>query len=98
MVFRVNAGSSRNPLVQRLLRLLAKQITRWGITPLADWNDREQDDARHADRLSKTFMTKQWQSTQTSTQTGKAWLFDIIIHDLATGNAVVAVFRVPSMN
>ena len=97
-VFRINAGSSRNPLVQRLLRLLAMQIQKHGVTPLVDWNDREQPDAKHADLLSKTFSTEQWSTLTTDSTTSRSWLIDLIIHDLNTGQAIAAVFRIPAMD
>jgi len=98
MVFRVNAGSSNNPLVQRLLRLIARQTTAFNITPLADWNDREQPDAKHADRLSKTFFLQDWAAFRPADVASRSWLFDIIVHDLHSGKAFGAVFRLPCLD
>ena len=98
MVFRVNAGSSRDQLVQRLLRLLARQITLFDITPIADWNERSFEDAVHADILSKTFTWDQWERMRPAEHRSRSWLIDIIIHDVASGQAVAAVFRIPSMD
>ena len=98
MVFRVNAGSSRNPLVQRLLRLVARQVQRHHIVALADWNDREQDDAKHADDLSKTFTQSVWRRMAVGADKHKSWLFDLVVHDIVSGKAFAAVFRIPSMD
>ena len=97
MAFRINAGSSSNPLVQRLLRLMAVQTTTYGTTYLADWNNRDQPDAQHADILSKTFSVQDWESIRTTHTARDSWLMDVIIHDLITGKAVMAVFRVPRL-
>ena len=77
---------------------MAAQISKYGVTPLVDWNDREQLDAKHADALSKTFSTDQWSSVATDTTASRSWLIDLIIHDLNTGQAVSAVFRIPAMD
>lgn len=100
MVFRTNAGSARDPLVQRLLRFMARLTTVWRVTFLADWNNRESPDARHADQLSKTFSPSQWQALAASAQrvTSKSWLFDLVIHDMHTGQVISAVFRIPRMD
>ena len=98
MVLRTNVGSSRNPLAQRLFRLLVKQGTLFGISPLADWNDREQKDAKHADLLSKTFSQDVWQRVAADADADKSWLFDLVVHDIVSGKAFLAVFRIPSMD
>ena len=103
MVFRTNAGSSRDHRVQRLLRLLARQITVHGITPLADWNHRSFADAIHVDKLSKVFSVTQWDSFQPASSPSpspshSSWHIDLVIHDLRTGRAVTAAFRIPSMH
>ena len=97
-VFRLLAGSSNNPLVQRLLRLIMKQCTKHNITNIGDWNDREQPDAVHADKLSKTFSPEDWECIRTTNKSNKqSWVIDIVIHDIVTGHAVTAAFRVPLM-
>ena len=100
MVFRTNAGSSRDSRVQRLLRLLARQITVFGITPLADWNHRSFADAVHADKLSKIFSVAQWHDLQPRSPStpGPSWIIDLILHDLTTGSITTAAFRIPAMH
>jgi phage terminase large subunit-like protein len=60
---------------------------------LADWNNRDQPLAVHADDLSKILTPAEW--THASRPTAPAWVFDLIIQEVESGKAVSTTIRIP---
>jgi hypothetical protein len=94
VVFRTNCGSCKNPLGRRLMQAMAQCLHLNQSHLLADWNNREQPDARHADDLSKVFMRWQWHP---DALTAKPWKFMLLIHHIATDEVVSAWIRIPRL-
>ena len=84
---RVNRGSCRGPLGRRLMTVIADSLYETDSHVIADWNNREQLLARHADLLSKIFSTLQWSDIQQ--QPGPPWIFDLFIK----GGSPPQIFR-----
>ena len=84
---RVNCGSCRSPLGRRLLTVTADALYESQSHIIADWNNREQPLARHADLLSKIFSTDQWSNIQQ--ESGPPWIFDLFIQ----GGSPTQIFR-----
>lgn len=94
VVFRINCGSCRNPLGRRLLQAMADSLHANQSHLIADWNNREQPDARHADDLSKVFTRDQWHPDALA---AKPWSFLLIIHHIASNETVSAWIRIPRL-
>ena len=98
LVFRLNAGSCGCPFTRRLLRMQQSSLDRAGSWCIADWNNRDQHDAVHADKISKVFHERFWRSVAAPADIRHTWCMDIVLHDLDTDEIYSAVFRVPSSN
>lgn len=61
---RINCGFCRSPLARRLLTVIADALYDTNSHMIADWNNREQPLAKHADILSKIFTAEQWENIQ----------------------------------
>lgn len=95
VAFRLNCGSCRNPLGRALITILADTLAANHCHILADWNNREQPHACHADDLSKVFSPSQWTSIQS--QSSRPWVLDLIIHDLNTDHIIQGSLRLPRL-
>ena len=94
VVFRTNCGSCRNPLGRRLLQAMSLCLHENEAHVLADWNNREQPDAKHADDLSKIFTREQWDREAIA---AKPWRFRIIIHQVNQDKVFSAWINVPRL-
>jgi hypothetical protein len=94
VVFRVNCGSCRNPLGRRLMQAMSLCLHNNDTHLLADWNNREQPDAKHADDLSKVFTREQWDQAAIA---AKPWRFRLIIHQLNNDKIFSAWINVPRL-
>ena len=90
---RLNCGSCRCPLGHRLIRNMHDKLFETDCHMLADWNNREQPHALHADDLSKVLTPLQW--SQHYPDTSPAWVFDLIIHHRGSGQVRSAAMRIP---
>ena len=95
VAFRINCGSCRNPLGRCLLTALADSLAASRCHILADWNNREQPHAVHADELSKVLEPYQW--TSLIHPSSKPWSFDLIVHELASQEVTHCSIRVPRL-
>ena len=95
VVFRINCGSCRNPLGRRLLTAMMDALAKNKSHILADWNNREQIAARHADDLSKVFSTEQWDIIRPEDE--QPWKFDLIIQDIESEECIACTIRIPRL-
>ena len=92
---RLNCGSCRSPLGLRLMRNMHDKLYETHCHMLADWNNREQPHAVHADDLSKILTPALWQ--QHFPHTGPAWVFDLVIHHRKSDQVRSASIRIPRL-
>ena len=90
---RINCGSCRSPLGRRLLTVIADALAESEGHILADWNDRDQPLAQHADDLSKILSPGGWASLERPTH--PPWMFDLFIH--AEGKTIQTSIRIPRL-
>jgi len=95
VVFRLNCGSCRNPLGRVLIQNSADALARTNSYLLADWNNREQPLAKHADQLSKILTEFEWNQIQTTNQ--PAWIVNLYIHDINSNTCISADMRIPRL-
>ena len=95
VVFRINCGSCRNPIGLQLFKVISNTLARSDNHILADWNNREQMIVRHADDLSKTIDQYVWKKNTPSTKS--PWVFDLVIHELATDKCVQTTIHIPGL-
>ena len=94
LVFRANAGSAKCPFTRRILRAMRTSLDKHGSWCITDWNDRDQDDAVHADKISKVFSIHDWASfTNASTD---SWKMQCVLHNMQTDECFQFTFRMPS--
>ena len=96
VVFRLNCGSCRNPLGRILIQNASDALASSNSHLLADWNNREQPLAVHADDISKIISEKEWQQLQPPNQ--PPWIFNLFIHDIRTNECVSADIRIPRLS
>ena len=77
VVARINCGSCRSPLGRRLMTAIADALCTSLGHILADWNNRDQPLAVHADDLSKILSPAQWKDLDRPS--GSPWIFDLFI-------------------
>ena len=94
-VFRLNCGSCRNPIGLVLMKAMSEALSKSNNHLIADWNNREQTIAQHADDLSKTLDEFAWKTYAPLTK--PPWMFDIVVHDMKTGECDQAVVRIPGL-
>ena len=94
-VFRLNCGSCRNPIGLVLMKAMSTALAARNNHLLADWNNREQLLAKHADDLSKTLDTEAWETYAPLAE--PPWMFDLVIHDLKTDECCHTVIRIPGL-
>jgi hypothetical protein len=94
-VFRLNCGSCRNPIGLVLMKAMSATLAKTNNHLLADWNNREQLIARHADDLSKTMDKYAWKTYAPFKE--PPWMFDLVIHDLKTDECVQTTMRIPGL-
>ena len=63
---------------------------------LADWNNRDQLMAQHADDLSKTIID-QYGWEKYAPETSPPWIFDLVVHELASDKCVQTSIRIPGL-
>lgn len=95
VVFRLNCGSCRNPIGLALIKVMSAALAKSDNHLLADWNNREQMIARHADDLSKTVDQHAWRTHAPSTH--PPWVFDLVIHELASDKCIQTTIRIPGI-
>ena len=95
VVFRINCGSCRNPVGRKLLETSADALASTHGHMLADWNNREQPRAVHADLLSKILSESEWQNIQSPRQ--PAWIFNLFIHSIRENKTISANIRIPKL-
>ena len=93
---RVNCGSCRSPLGRRLLTAIADALWHSRSHMIADWNNREQPLAAHADTLSKILTCNQWKRLASSTQ--PPWIFDLVIQGQDPQQTYVTSIRIPRLS
>ena len=96
VVFRINCGSCKNPLGLILMKVMSRALAMQDNHILADWNNREQMMAQHADHLSKIIGTRAW--LHDSPMQEPPWVFDLVIHELATDRCVQTSIRIPGLS
>ena len=87
-------GSVRCPLTRRLFKFLRYALDKTNSWCVADWNDRNQTDAQHADYISKVFNPADWASWSRNLP---SWKFTCILHDLETNDCFSFVLRIPNL-
>ena len=92
-VFRLNCGSCRNPVGRKLIQTMSDALAKVKGHSLADWNNREQSRAKHADDLSKTLTEEEWHQIQHEDL--PAWMFNLYIHHIKSNTCVAADIRIP---
>ena len=90
---RINCGSCRSPLGRRLLTVMADALAEAKSHVLADWNDRDQPFAQHADDLSKILSPADWDSLARPSH--PPWIFDLFIQ--AQDRTVQTSIRIPRL-
>ena len=95
VVFRLNCGSCRNPVGRKLIEASADALASTNSHMLADWNNREQPQAVHADVLSKILSESEWQQFQNPNQ--PAWTFNLFIHHIQSNKTISAILRIPRL-
>ena len=90
---RINCGSCRSPLGRRLLMVIADALVHSRSHILADWNNREQPLARHADQLSKILSRDQW--SKYSRSADPPWVLDLFIQ--ADNKTIQTSIRIPHL-
>ena len=90
---RINCGSCRSPLGRRLLRVIADALVNSRSHILADWNNREQPLAQHADQLSKILSADQWHEHASSAD--PPWIMDLFIQ--AGNRTIQTSIRIPHL-
>lgn len=95
VVSRINCGSCRSPIGRRLLMAMVDTLTDADSHVLADWNNREQPLAVHADLLSKIFTPSYWASLPTAHQ--RPWVFNLVLHDLKSDRCICTTIRLPRL-
>ncbi len=73
--------------------MLQYSLDKYGSWCVADWNDRDQPGAQHADNISKVFNIDFWRSL--GGNINRSWTMDLIIQDTDSGKCYLASFRVP---
>ena len=96
VVFRLNYGSCRNPLGRVLIRTIMDSLSISNNYLLADWNNREQTRAKHADVLSKILTANEWLPLQPQNQ--PAWIFNLFIHHINSNQCISADIRIPRLS
>ena len=95
VVFRINCGSCKNPLGLQMFKTCLQALHDADTHLIADWNNREQLDAQHADDTSKAISRDQW--LDQFDLSPKPWIFQLVIHDLHSDTALSAKFRLPRL-
>ena len=93
VVARINCGSCRSPLGRRLLTATSDSLAKYCSHILADWNNRDQPLAVHADHLSKILNPSQW--ARLIRPPGPAWVFDLFIQD--GSSTIRTAIRIPRL-
>ena len=92
---RINCGSCKSPLARRLMTVIADALYDTSSHMIADWNNREQPLAKHADILSKIFSEDEWSSIQS--QQGPPWIFDLYIQGGSPPRIFRTAIRIPRL-
>ena len=95
VVFRTNCGSCRNPVGRHLIQASADAVATCNGHILADWNNREQSRAQHADLLSKILSEHKWTHLQSDSL--PPWMFNLFIHDINNNQCISANIRIPRL-